>query len=62
MNLVVELVAKDPQSAEQLSRLLTKALFSLGKRDYDIGSIVAMNTYLEEARKLQAELPSQSDD
>lgn len=62
MSLIVESTAKDPQSAEQLSRFLTKALFSLGKRDADIGGITAMNAHLlAESRNFEVEFPSDNE-
>jgi len=62
MTLIVETIARDVQSAKQLSRFLTKALFSLGKRDSDIGSMAAMNAYLEELRRREEERLRQDGD
>ncbi|MFQ5616361.1 MAG: hypothetical protein ACE5GO_07885 [Anaerolineales bacterium] len=62
MTLMVETVARDTQSAGQLSRFLTKALFSLGKQDTDIASVAAMNAHLEELRRREEERRRQDDD
>jgi hypothetical protein len=61
MSLVVETIDRTAQPAEQLSSFLTKALFLLGKRDGDIGSMAAMNAHLEELRRREDEHRRQDD-
>ena len=61
MSLVVETIERNAQSAEQLSSLLTKALFLLGKKDGDIGSMAAMNAHLEQLRRQEDERRRQDD-
>jgi hypothetical protein len=51
MNLIVETLNRDSQSANILSQFLNRVLFSLGKRDTDIASMAAINAYLEELRR-----------
>ena len=62
MSLVVETIDRNAQPAEQLSYFLTKVLFSLGKKDGDIGSMAAMNAHLEEIRRQKDERQRQDND
>ena len=62
MSLIVETFERSAQPAEQLSSFLTKALFLLGKKDGEIGSIAAINAYLEELRRRDDEQRRQNDD
>jgi len=62
MSLIVETIDRTAQSAEEFSRFLTKALFLLGKRDNDMGGMIAMNAHLEELRRQEDERRRQEND